>query len=324
MLCGCGGGFDFVHSMILYPELKRLGKKVVIASYSFGDTGEIKGEAPVVFEEQLPDEPKRTVQVKRVTAESVPNKHYAPEIHMCSFLDQKYPQDAPHSIYAFYARFFTEPLLRKFYGQLVNDHQVDAILMMDGGSDSLVASDEDGLGDPIEDCVSITAVATLDDPRLHQNNKMLLVVGLGADRFNGVSDGSTLRAVAELTQGLSVEATSEGFQCYKDCVQHIYSRQSFRSVLTGCILAAAKGQYGHKVVPEGLEGRVRAGEAFVWPLMAMLWAFDVNKVARRSMLSNWIEKCATVGECYAALGAERAKLEKEGRLRDVEHLPGQQ
>ena len=34
MLCGCGGGFDFVHSLLLYPELKRLGKSVVIGSYS--------------------------------------------------------------------------------------------------------------------------------------------------------------------------------------------------------------------------------------------------------------------------------------------------
>ncbi len=37
MLCGCGGGFDFVHSLLLYPELKRLGKSVVIGSYSFGN-----------------------------------------------------------------------------------------------------------------------------------------------------------------------------------------------------------------------------------------------------------------------------------------------
>ena len=29
MLCGCGGGFDFVHSLLLYPELRRLGKSVV-------------------------------------------------------------------------------------------------------------------------------------------------------------------------------------------------------------------------------------------------------------------------------------------------------
>ena len=41
MLCGCGGGFDFVHSLTLYPELQRLGKKVVIGSYSFGDPNKI-------------------------------------------------------------------------------------------------------------------------------------------------------------------------------------------------------------------------------------------------------------------------------------------
>ncbi len=38
-LCGCGGGLDFVHGLALYPELARLGKTVVLGSYSFGDPG---------------------------------------------------------------------------------------------------------------------------------------------------------------------------------------------------------------------------------------------------------------------------------------------
>ena len=25
LICGCGGGFDFIHGMLLYPELRRLG-----------------------------------------------------------------------------------------------------------------------------------------------------------------------------------------------------------------------------------------------------------------------------------------------------------
>jgi hypothetical protein len=37
LLDGCGGGFDFVHALALYPELIRLDKEVVIGSYSFGD-----------------------------------------------------------------------------------------------------------------------------------------------------------------------------------------------------------------------------------------------------------------------------------------------
>ena len=50
MLCGCGGGFDFVHSLLLYPELKRLGKSVVIGSYSFGNPHRITGDAETIFD----------------------------------------------------------------------------------------------------------------------------------------------------------------------------------------------------------------------------------------------------------------------------------
>ena len=78
MLCGCGGGFDFVHSLTLYPELQRLGKTVVIGSYSFGDPNEITG-ATNVFNEA-------GVLTRRVTAASTPDRDYGPEVHVCSFL----------------------------------------------------------------------------------------------------------------------------------------------------------------------------------------------------------------------------------------------
>ena len=83
------------------------------------------------------------------------------------------------------------------YSQLVREHRVDAILVLDGGSDSLMAGDEEGLGDPVEDAVSLAAVAALDEPRLAL--RALIVIGLGADRFNDVSDAASLRAIAELT-----------------------------------------------------------------------------------------------------------------------------
>jgi len=72
---GCGRGFDFVHSMMLYPELKRMGKKVIIGSYSFGDPKKI-GNAPVYFSE---DE----TLVKKVSGKSIPDQHYAPEVQIC-------------------------------------------------------------------------------------------------------------------------------------------------------------------------------------------------------------------------------------------------
>ena len=130
MLTGCGGGFDFVHSMILYPELMRLHKTVIIGSYSFGNPERISN-ADQYFS-------KNAIIAKKVTAESRGRQHYAPEVHMCSFLDEQFPKESPHFIYAYYARDFTVPLLLELYKKIIDDHSVDAVVMFDGGSDSLV------------------------------------------------------------------------------------------------------------------------------------------------------------------------------------------
>lgn len=313
LLCGCGGGFDFVHSLTIYPELRRLGKTVVIGSYSFGDPNKITGAADIFNE--------TGVIAKRATAASTPAKYYGPEVHVCSFLDLRYPASAPHFVYAYYARSFTVPLLTKLYQQIVDTHTIDAIVLVDGGSDSIMAGDEEGLGDPIEDAVSVTAVDSLK--RLKA--RVLISIGLGTDRFNHVSDAASLRAIAELTRmggflgAVSLEPAGAGSSLYRDCLEHIYQRQGFRSVLAGTIASAIEGCFGREEVPPVLQERVCPGELFLWPLMAALWAFDIETVARRSLISNWIRDCQAVSDCEAALHAGRRAL--GASLRDVENLP---
>lgn len=311
LLAGCGGGFDFVHGLMLWPELRRLGKKVVVGSYSFGDPAKI-GNAPTVFEEGQ-------ALARYVTAQSVPARSYAPEVHAASFLDERFPEDGPHGLYAFYARAFTVPTLTRLYGQLVQEHQVDAVILVDGGSDSLMAGDEEGLGDPVEDAVSITTVADLPGPKL----KLLLTTGLGADRFNHVSDAATLRAIAELTRAggflgaLSLEPDGVPMRLYRDLLAHLDARHAFRSVLSASILASAEGGFGSEAIPETVAGRVSPGGLFLWPLMAMVFAFDVQAVAARSRFPGWLRTAQTVHECYARVLAGREALS----LRPVENLP---
>ena len=313
MLCGCGGGFDFVHSLTLYPELRRLGKSVVIGSYSFGDPNEITNATNVFYESGA--------LARRVTADSIPDADYGPEVHVCSFLDLRYSASAPHFVHAYYARAFTVPLLTRFYRQLVEAHSVDAIVLVDGGSDSIMAGDEEGLGDPIEDAVSVTTVASLEELKA----RVLITIGLGTDRFNHVSDVASLRAIAELTRlggflgSLSLEPQAEGSRFYRDCLEHIYQRQGFRSVLAGTIASAVEGWFGRDEVPPVLQERVRPGQLFLWPLMAMLWGFDVETVASRSLIATWIRECRSVPDCYTAFYAGRRQL--GARLRDVENFP---
>jgi hypothetical protein len=313
MLCGCGGGFDFVHSLTLYPELRRLGKTVIIGSYSFGDPREISGGIDVFSE--------GGTLARLVTAASIPHGYYGPEVHVCSFLDERHPSSAPHFAYAYYARAFSVPLLTRFYRQLVETHSVDAIVLVDGGSDSIMSGDEEGLGDPIEDAVSVTTVASLSGLKA----KVLITIGLGTDRFNHVSDAASLRAIAELTRmggffgSIGLEPEAAGSRFYLDCLEHIYHRQGFRSVLAGTIASAVNGWFGRDEVPPVLRGRVGPGQLFLWPLMAMLWAFDVETVARRSLIATWIRECRSVADCHAALYRGRSQL--GGRLRGVENLP---
>ena len=155
----------------------------------------------------------------------------------------------PHFVYAYYAHEFTVPLLTRFYRQLVDADSVDAIVLVDGGSDSIMAGDEEGLGDPIEDAVSVTTVAVgLEGLKL----KVLITLGLGTDRFNHVSDAASLRAIAELTRmggflgSLSLEPHAPGSCFFRDCLEHIFHRQGFRSVLAGAISSGS----GRLVWPE--------------------------------------------------------------------------
>lgn len=311
LLGGCGGGFDFLHAMALVPLLRSAGKQVVIHSFSFGDPQRIS-DSPVVFEEG-------DAVVKQVTGRSRPDSTYGPEVHLCSFLDGRFSTTAPHTAYASYARAFTVPALTRLLRWIVAEHQVDAVLLVDGGSDSLMRGDEEGLGDPVEDAVSVAALASLEG----LETKVIACVGLGTDRFNHVSDAATLRAIAELTASggflgtYSLEPGSEALTFYEALLQHVYERQSFRSVLAGAIATAARGGFAGAPIDPRFVGRTRPGEVYLWPLMAMFYAFDAGVVAERSFIVQWIRECATVEDCYAALARERRRVPR----RAVEQLP---
>jgi hypothetical protein len=185
--------------------------------------------------------------------------------------------------------------------------------------------DESGLGDPIEDAVSLAAVSSI--PSFQVPYKVLITIGLGSDRFNNVSDAASLRAISELTKkggflgSVSLEQGSSPFDFYQRAVSFIYSKQQFRSVLAGSILASASGDWGDKQIPEQLVGRVQKGSLFIWPLMSFLWAFDVNVVDDRSLVTKWIRNSKNVKLCHEDFYRERRKLERNQEVLLPEELP---
>lgn len=315
LLTGCGGGFDFVHSMTMIPELRRMKKNYIIGSYSFGQPQEI--EAEVIFSAL-----NSTVIAKKVYASSLCSQFYCPEVAICQFLDKEFPEDSPHFVYAYYARDFSVKILKDLHKWIIQQHSIDAILLFDGGSDSLMKGDENGLGDPIEDAVSVAAVAEAE-----VKFKVLISIGVGCDRYNDVSDRSTLRAISEISKlggflgSISLEKGNPTLEFYRKCLEFIYTKQDFRSVLAGSIVAAADGYFGDSDIPASVIGRVNKGSLFIWPLMSMLWAFDVNVVDQRSLITKWIRLAETSKNSYQVLEYRRNELYGMSKILDIEELP---
>ena len=224
-------------------------------------------------------------------------------------------------MYACNAREWSVISLTQLYKWVVSKHDIDTLIILDGGSDSLMCGDEYGLGDPIEDAVSVAAGARLHTLR----HKFLISVGFGSDRYNGVSDNASFRAISEITEmggfrgSWGVEPDTEGFKFYQALLNTIYEKQTFRSVLSSLIVTAGKGgQFGF-TVPENSGGRIKEGHstAFVWPLMSHLFAFDVDTVARRSLIIPWIESAHTPMDAHFLLMQGRKSIsvrEDEGSV----------
>jgi hypothetical protein len=176
LLAGAGGGFDIFCGLPLYFGLRDQGKRVHLANVSFSPLFSATGcwLSPALME---------------VTAATQGNNRYFPEM----YLAQWFAAQGEHvPIYCF-ERTGVQPLLAA-YQTLIDLLRVDAIILIDGGTDSLMRGDEPGLGTPEEDIASIATVH-----QLSLAHKLLLCLGFGIDTFHGVCHTYFLEAVAELT-----------------------------------------------------------------------------------------------------------------------------
>src|SRR5262245_55339512 len=177
LLAGAGGGFDVFSGLPLYFGLRAAGKRVHLANLSFSPLDAATGRrpAPAALE---------------VTADSGVVNPYFPEFYLCRWFRR---QGEEVSVYCF-DRTGLRPLLEA-YRAVVANLGVDAVVLVDGGTDSLMRGDAAGLGTPEEDIASIAAVDELDVA-----GKYLVCLGFGVDAFHGVCHAHALEAVAELTR----------------------------------------------------------------------------------------------------------------------------
>jgi len=297
LVAGAGGGFDVYAGLPIYERLRLLGKKVFLANLSFVSLGTTSADA-------------LTRALYAVKPTTVGQDFYFPERSLAQFLSR---QGEPVTVYAF-EKLGVAPI-REGYGHLVRSLDLDAIVLVDGGTDILLRGDEAGLGTPAEDMASLAAVAAM-----HVPTRIVACVGFGIDAYHGVCHAHWLENVAALTADgafLGAAALLERMpevRLYLDAVNAADMATPMQpSIVNGSVASAIEGRFGdyHR------SRRTQSSKLFINPLMSLLWMFDLAAVARRNLYLGSLEDTETSWDIHLAI----ERFSESVRRRPWEAIP---
>lgn len=264
LLAGAGGGFDVYAAVPLYLRLQAMGVEVHLANLSFTDLA-------------LTDAPEVCEGLRRVRADTMGAHGYFPEKWLCRWLAAR-GEEAP-TVWTLDRVGVRQA--RRAYAWLADALSLDALVLVDGGTDILMRGDEQGLGTPEEDITSLAAAASVDLP-----TKALVCVGFGVDAFHGVCHSHFLENTAALSAvggfwGVSsLLPNMPEVAAWLELIRSVHDEfPAAVSIVNGCVAAAVEGRFGDW----HFTFRTGTTELYINPLMALYWAYDLDAVAARSL-----------------------------------------
>ncbi|MFH8773152.1 DUF1152 domain-containing protein [Streptomyces sp. NPDC017958] len=302
LVAGAGGGFDVYAGLPLAFALRSAGAEVHLANLSFSDLYGLSLDSWV--EEDVaavrPDTPLRG--------------DYFPERALARWLGS---QGMPDTVYAF-PRTGVEPLRAAYRALLDHLGGVDAVVLVDGGTDILMRGDEHGLGTPEEDMASLAAVAGLDEVP----HRLVACLGFGVDAYHGVNHSLFLENLAALDRegaylgAFSLPRESQEGALYLDAVAHAQqSHESYPSIVHGSVAAAVRGNFGDVRFTE----RTRDSELFVNPLMSLYFCVDLPALARANLYLDRLEGTMLMRQISSVIAEFREELPRQRAPRAFPH-----
>ena len=287
LIAGVGGGFDIASGMPLYRYLRDLNKEVVLANFSFTDlvaTGSAmmsQGLYPIDSE--------------------LNNLPYFPEKWIVDWVKHESNEDV--NMYAFSNQLGVASL-RRAYLEIIEKHHIDTLIMVDGGTDSLMFGDESGVGTIIEDSCSL--VATLALP---VEKSFLVATAFGVEQHHNLNHYSCLENIATLTKAnafkgcFSLTKDMKEGRYYIDLVNYLNKIQpNSMSIVANSIASAIEGEFGnYHPTP-----KTKGSEQFINPLMGLYWFFDLDAVASRIKFAEDIKESESIREVINTFKVYRA------------------
>lgn len=291
LIAGMGGGFDIFCGLPIYFELRKHGKNVHLASLTSSSLKRLKGTlrlTPTLF---------------GVTAVSESYTPYFPELHLSRWF--KTEQHEAITIWCF-EKTGVNTLLSS-YQRLVTDLSIDAILLIDGGVDSLIRGDEAEAGSPVEDAVSLAVVNELQSVPV----RLTCCLGFGAELE--ISYAHIFENMAALTSmdgflgSCSLLKQMPCYQLYESALLYVQAQpRQDASVINSSVISAVRGHYSDYHLTTKTEGH----ELWISPLMSIYWFFDLKAVVDSSLFIPQLRETNTFEEAYLVVLKTREQLQK--------------
>lgn len=162
------------------------------------------------------------------------------------------------------------------YATLCKLLNIDTIILVDVGIDSLCFGREADLGTPVEDMMSVAAIAQMPSSQVH--TKILTCFGVGLEpcgEINFFHNLSVLQNEGAFLGTICLVPQMPEAIAYCQAVRYCGS-----STLNGTLSASLEGKFGRQLIlPTGQE--VNEYDCFAQPLAQLYWFFDLHSVSRR-------------------------------------------
>jgi hypothetical protein len=291
LIAGMGGGFDIFCGLPLYYELGQLGKTVHLANYSFSLLAGIDDGIHL------------SQSVVGVKADHKSWYQYSPELYLTQWFREKHGEDL--TIWCF-QKTGVRPLLDS-YQELIDHLKIDAILLIDGGVDSLLRGNEAAIGTLLEDSISLCAVNALKKVPV----RLIACLGMGAEQ--DIPYAQIFENIAALTKSDSFLGTCsllksmEAYRYYQDAVSYVYDKpQQEPSVINASVISAVEGEFGNYHLTQ----KTRGSKLWISPLMPIYWFFDLKAVAKRNLLLPELRWTDTLSDAFRAMYSTLSTLPK--------------
>jgi hypothetical protein len=307
LLAGCGGGYDVLSSIPLYFALRDQGKAVTLSNLSFSSL--VALEVPTVSDYC------HVIDTSTFPSQDVKENTYFPELYLAQWLKDK-EEGRDVTIYAFQRSTGVAPMI-KAYQMIIDKHEIDAVVLVDGGMDSLMFGDEESMGTPAEDHCSMAALSATTPP-----TKLLVCIGFGVDSFHGVSHGLFLENVASVERSggfygsFSVSRLSREGGLYIEAYKFVSSKMQ-PSIVCTSIIDGMEGRFGDYHSTK----RTGSSKLFINALMSQYWVFKLATVMEHIHYTKQLLATNSINEVARVIGQYNFDSHKNGKIRKSIPLP---